>query len=180
MEEPARELEASVLDIDVRALHRDQPDVARVPSDMDPSGHPGESDLALLLGWERGIGLPDRAHLAVRCPVDVIGKALEPAALGGIARVRAEREDPHVVARHDVVGPAAKPDLDERRILPGIGLRSLDARVKRDHAATWHRILQASPGRLRERAGRQVVMEMAHPRSVAQHLLAADGRRHPH
>ena len=78
------------------------------------------------------------------------------AASSGSRGLAPEGEDADVGARHDVVGAAAEPDLDERRVLPRVGLRALDAGVERDHPAARDAVLEPAPRGVGERTRRQL------------------------
>src|SRR2546428_50880 len=121
------------------------PDLAGVPADVDAARrrrHSRVERVARAAVAETRGNLADEHRLALGDPVDLIGQVLELDGPFTIARQAAEREDADIPARDDVVGATPEPDLDQRWVLPRVGLCPLDPRVERDHPSAWDRILE--------------------------------------
>jgi len=144
---PARELEASLSRIDIWWRHRPDGRLSgALPTDQDLAGRRGvpkriwvhaEPATSLSVGHrpaaEEGVQ-PSRRFLSEPPAFIVSG---EPP----------EGEDGDIACRHDVRAEPRPPELDERSILPGGRLGSLDARMDRQERRSRHAVLQAGPRR---------------------------------
>src|SRR5581483_1068200 len=113
-DEPPREFDSRFFDVDRWLVDGDQPDVARVPADVDPSRRRRRADrVAAVVLRERVVDVAHEHRLAVEHTMYVVGDAFERDTHILIAGRSTDREYTDIRARHNVVRAATEPDLHE-------------------------------------------------------------------
>ena len=121
-----------------------------------------------------------------RSAIEVLGEArrqlLRPPTEATPLRQPAKREGRVLPRRDDIRGVARPPDLDERRVLPGIGRSPPDPGMEGVKRRPRDAVLQAYPSRAskRIRPVRQALLEPVGRSPVGQDLRTAERERGGH